>query len=118
QSGTVALIGAAALATNDHSWYGPAGLEKPKAETLRAALEKQLGDGRKLLFADGFADPCGLSFKGKTEALDAARAADIVVLVVAEDCTASGEGVSRADLGLSGVQGDMLDALAEVGKPI
>lgn len=118
QSGTVALIGAAALATNDHSWYGPAGLEKPKAETLREALEKQLGDGRKLLFADGFADPCGLSFKGKTEALDAARAADIVVLVVAEDCTASGEGVSRADLGLSGVQGDMLDALAEVGKPI
>ena len=102
----------------NESFAGPAGLEKPKAETLRAALEKRLGDGRKLLFADGFADPCGRSFKGQAEALDTARAADLVVLVVAEDCTASGEGVSRADLGLSGVQGEMLDALAETGKPV
>ena len=43
---------------------------------------------------------------------------DLVVLMVAEDCTASGEGVSRADLGLSGVQREMLDALVGAGKPI
>lgn len=118
QSGTVALIGAAALSTNDHSWYGPARLEKPRTETLRDALQSRIGKGQRLLFSQGFADACGTSFENKDEALATARAADLVVLVVSEDCTASGEGVSRADLKLSGVQEDMLDALAEVGKPI
>jgi beta-glucosidase len=42
----------------------------------------------------------------------------LVLLVLAEDCSASGEGVSRTDLGLSGVQQELLDALAKVGKPI
>lgn len=118
QSGTVALIGAAALSTKDHSWYGPAGLEQPATETLRAALESRLGGGQRLLFAEGFADPCGLSLKSKDDAVAAAQAADLVVLVVSEDCTVSGEGVSRADLGLSGAQDEMLEALAETGKPI
>lgn len=118
QSGAVALIGAAALSTNDHSWYGPAGLKKPTTETLRAALESRMSEGQALLFAEAFADPCGLAFKDKGAALAAARAADLVLLIVSEDCTVSGEGASRADLGLSGVQGDMLDALAALGKPI
>lgn len=118
QSGTVALIGAAALSTDDHSWYGPARLEKPATETLKTALESRLGKTQTLLFAEGFADRCGVSFKDKAGAVATARAADLVLLVVAEDCTVSGEGASRADLGLSGVQQEMLDALAEVGKPI
>jgi beta-glucosidase len=118
QSGTVALIGAAALSTNDHSWYGPARLEKPKTETLRDALQSRIGKGQTLLFVEGFADPCGLSFKDKDAAVEAARKADLVVLVFAEDCTVSGEGASRADLGLSGVQNEMLGALSKVGKPI
>ncbi len=118
QSGTVALIGAAALSTNDHSWYGPAGLEKPVTETLRDALGGRIGKDQKLLFAEGFADGCGQAFGDKEKALETARAADVVVLVLAEDCAASGEGVSRTHLGLTGVQGEMLDALAKVGKPI
>lgn len=118
QSGTVALIGSAAIASNDHSWYGPALLEKPKTETLLDALKARIGKGQKLVFAEAFADACGLTFKDKAEAVATARAADLVVLAVAEDCTSSGEGVSRTDLGLSGVQNEMLDALVEVGKPI
>ncbi|WP_072397256.1 glycoside hydrolase family 3 N-terminal domain-containing protein [Hyphomicrobium sp. CS1GBMeth3] len=118
QSGTVALIGAAALSTNDHSWYGPAGLTKPATETLRAALEARVGSGQKLLFAEAFADPCGLSFKNKDEAIATAKAADLIVLALSEDCTFSGEGTSRVDLGLSGVQGELFDALAELGKPL
>lgn len=118
QSGTVALIGAAATSTNDHSWYGPAGLEKPKTETLLEALEARVGKTQKLLFAPAFADACGQSFADKDKALETARAADLVVLVLAEDCAISGEGVSRVDLGLTGVQEEMLDALVGVGKPI
>lgn len=117
---TVALIGAFATATNDHSWYGPARLEQPKAETLRDALKAHMAAGQTLVFAEGFADPCGLKFKddGKDEAVKAASIADIVVLALAEDCVASGEGVSRTNLSLSGVQEEMLDALAATGKPI
>lgn len=118
KSGTVALIGAAAIATNDHSWYGPALLEKPKTETLLDALKARMGRGQSLLFAEGFADPCGLAFKDKAGAVATAKAADLVVLMAAEDCVASGEGVSRTDLGLSGVQEEMLDALVAAGKPI
>lgn len=118
QTGTIALIGAAALSTNDHSWYGPARLEKPATETLKAALEDRLGSGQRLLFAEGFTDPCGGSFKDKAAAVETARAADLVLFVVSEDCTVSGEGASRADLGLSGVQQEMLDALVAAGKPI
>jgi beta-glucosidase len=118
QSGTVALIGAAAASTSDHSWYGPAKLEEPRTETLKDALQARIGRTQTLLFAEGFADPCGVSFKDKAKAVATARAADLVVLVLSEDCVFSGEGTSRADLGLSGVQDEMLDALVEVGKPI
>jgi beta-glucosidase len=119
ESGTVAVIGAAAQSTKDHSWYGPAGLEMPKTETLLEALQSRLAArGQSLLFAPAFADPCGEAFADKDKAVETARAADLVVLIVSEDCTISGEGVSRTDLGLSGVQRDMLFALAEAGKPI
>ena len=118
QSGTVALIGAAALSVNDHSWYGPAGLEKPRTETLHDALKARLEGQQTFLFAPAFADACGLSFEDKSKAVETARAADLIVFIVSEDCAVSGEGASRVDLGLSGVQREMLDALAEVGKPI
>jgi beta-glucosidase len=115
---TVALIGAAALSTNDHSWYGPAGLEKPATETLRDALEKRMAAGQRLIFAKGFTDACGTQFENKPEAIAAARSADLIVLVISEDCNASGEAASRAHLGLSGVHQEMLETLATAGKPI
>ncbi len=118
RSGTIALIGAAAASTNDHSWYGPARLAKPETETLEQALRRRIEPTQPFLFAAGFADACGRAFKDKAGALATARAADLVVLILSEDCAVSGEGASRADLGLSGVQGEMLDALAEIGKPI
>lgn len=118
RSGTIALVGAAANSANDHSWYGPARLAKPRAETLKEALQNRLAKEQSLLFAEGFADPCGTAFKDKAGAVAAARAADLVVLVLSEDCAISGEGASRADLGLSGVHREMLDALTEAGKPI
>jgi beta-glucosidase len=115
---TIALIGSAAMATNDHSWYGPAGLTKPETETLRDALEQRVARGQKLIYVGAFADPCGKSFEDKPGAIKAARDADLVIYVVAEDCEASGEGVSRTNLGLSGVQQELLEALVGVGRPI
>jgi beta-glucosidase len=117
-SGTVALIGTAARAVDDLSWYRPAELPQPRTENLVEALAARLGGDRRLRFAEGFADPCGRAFADKAHAIEVARAADLVVLMVAEDCGVSGEGISRTRLGLSGVQQQMLDALAETGRPI
>ncbi len=49
---------------------------------------------------------------GFDEAVAAARRADKVVLVLGEDAYQSGEGRSRADIGLPGVQQDLLEAVA------
>jgi beta-glucosidase len=116
----IALIGKAADHTDhDHSWYGPAGYQKPAAQTLVAAMtERASARGQALAYAPAFADPCGQSFDDKDEALSIAAAADIVVFVVAEDCLQVGEGVSRTRLELSGVQQEMLEALVALSKPI
>jgi beta-glucosidase len=47
-----------------------------------------------------------------------ARAADVLVLVLGEGADMSGEAHSRAHLGLPGRQQELLDALAQLGKPI
>ena len=65
-----------------------------------------------------FADPCGSAAPGRDEAIAAARAADLVVLVVMEDCEISGEGASRIDLDLSSVHQGLLAALAASGTPV
>jgi beta-glucosidase len=114
----IALIGTAAVSANDHSWYGPAGYRKPETETLLGALEKRMKLGQQLRYVKGFADDCGRTLGDKNDALAVARRADLVILAVTEDCDVSGEGASRTDLGLSGVQQEMLQALVETGRPV
>ncbi len=49
--------------------------------------------------------------------MEAARAADIVVAKLGEDCEFMGEGASRTRLTLPGVQDELLEALIATGKP-
>lgn len=117
--GTIALIGATAdRSDKDHSWYGPAGYQKPETETLRQALARSLRPGQTLLYEPAFTDACGTAYGDKAAALAAAQAADVVVLAVHEDCEIQGEGVSRTRLDLSGMQQDLLDQVAATGKPV
>jgi beta-glucosidase len=51
-------------------------------------------------------------------AVAAAQAADVVVAVLGEDWNLSGEARSRSHLGLPGRQQELLDAIAQTGKPI
>jgi beta-glucosidase len=114
----IALIGAWAASDADTSWYGPAGLSKPDTTTLVDAMRARLGSGQELVYVPAFADPCGSAAPGRDEAIAAARAADLVVLVVMEDCEISGEGASRIDLDLSSVHQGLLAALAASGTPV
>ena len=52
------------------------------------------------------------------EAIKAANQADIVIVAVGERGWMTGEASSRADIGLPGVQEDLIKALVKTGKPI
>jgi len=55
---------------------------------------------------------------GFDDAIEAARNADVAVLVVGEDWDMSGEAQCRAHLNLPGVQDDLVDAVAATGTPV
>jgi beta-glucosidase len=137
----VALIGP--LADNQRELLGAwAVTGDPNAViTLRKALEERLGD--RLLYAPG----CGLmsgedadrlthaSFTGgpagdasepvpddaKTiaEAVETAKKADVAILALGESTNwMEGEAASRATLGFTGAQEQLLEAVAATGKPV
>jgi beta-glucosidase len=55
---------------------------------------------------------------GFGEAVAIARKADVVIMGLGEDCFMSGEARSRANIGLPGVQGDLLKKVYDVNKNI
>jgi beta-glucosidase len=55
---------------------------------------------------------------GIPAAVEAARSADVVVVAVGEDAFQSGEGRSQADIGLKGLQEELLKAVFEANKKV
>jgi beta-glucosidase len=85
-------------------------------ETLRVGMENVIGK-------DNLITETGCSLLGKepadfSAALAAAAKADVVILTIGEPTSMSGEAHSRAHLGLPGRQQELVDALAEIGKPL
>jgi beta-glucosidase len=56
--------------------------------------------------------------RGLADAIERCRAAEVVILCLGEDASMSGEGGSRADLGLPGCQSALAQAVLDVGKPV
>lgn len=52
------------------------------------------------------------------EAIAVAKAADVVIMALGESAPMNGEGASRADINLPGVQQELLEAIHKTGKPI
>ncbi|MFE2099059.1 glycoside hydrolase family 3 N-terminal domain-containing protein [Streptomyces sp. NPDC059468] len=96
----------------------PLGIRVP---TVLDALRAELPDS-KVTFAEG----CGVSdpdTAGFPEAVARAAEADVCVVVLGDRAGlfgrgTSGEGCDAADLGLPGVQGELLDALLATGVPV
>ncbi|MFF4538968.1 glycoside hydrolase family 3 N-terminal domain-containing protein [Streptomyces aureus] len=96
----------------------PTGVDIP---TVLDALRSELPDA-KVTFARG----CGVTEpdrSGFAEAVARAAEADVCVAVLGDRAGlfgrgTSGEGCDVADLGLPGVQGELLDALLETGVPV
>jgi len=96
------------------SWSGR-GSEKETVSVLEGIREK-LGNSA-AVYAKG-CDVRGVSRDGFEEAMRAAGQADVVIAVLGESADMSGEAGSRSDLGLPGVQEDLLKALVETGTPV
>jgi beta-glucosidase len=86
--------------------------------SLKLALTERIRQtGGTLLYAQGtgIADASQAGFQ---EAIQTARAADVVILAMGESGRMSGEAGSRANLDLPGSQQQLLEAVAATGKPI
>ena len=79
--------------------------------------ERARANGTRLLYAKG-AELTGTDRSGFAEAVRVARQADVVVVSVGEPWTWSAEARSRADIGLPGVQNELVQALHATGKPL
>lgn len=113
----LAVIGP--LADNQESLLGTwAGQGKPEdVISVLAGLRAHLGDGAELNYVQGCAieGDTAPDFKA---AVEAAQAADVVIVVLGESASMSGEAHSRAYISLPGHQQALLDALHATGKPL
>ena len=96
------------------------------AVTPLEGIRQRAGAGRTVLYAPG-CEVSGTSREGFAAALESARQADVVVLVLGLSPRLEGEegetnlidkGGDRRDLGLPGVQEELLREVAAVGKPV
>ena len=114
---TIAVIGPLANSTADP--LGPwnqQGDAKDVVSVLQG-IKNKCGDKAKILYEEG----CSIAGKetdGFGKAMQAAKEADVVVLVVGESLDMSGEARSRATLDLPGVQEELAKEIYKTGKPI
>ena len=80
-------------------------------------LQQRLGPATRLLYAKG-SEIEGDNKDGFAAALAIARQAEVVIVSVGERWDMSGEAKSRSQLGLPGVQEDLIKALHATGKPL
>jgi beta-glucosidase len=112
---SIAVIGPLADARRDleGGWIPQSGAAN--MASLLDAIRSHAGGATRVTYAAGCNAACA-STDGFAAALEAAAAADVVVLAVGETWDMSGEAKSRADIGLPGRQGQLFEALRAIGK--
>lgn len=80
-------------------------------------LKKKVGATTNLLYAKG-CNIEGTDKSGFSEAVETAKQADVVILSIGERRDMSGEAKSRSNIGIPGVQEDLLKELLATGKPV
>jgi beta-glucosidase len=119
QAKKIALIGPLADQAGEYLGCWAARGRSGDAVSLASGVRAKLPAGSRLTVLPG----CGLlATKGDeaqiAEAAKAARAADVVILALGEPRAWSGESQSRTDLGVTGAQLDLFDAVAATRKPV
>lgn len=88
------------------------------SQTPLKAIRQLLGDRVSVEYVRAMETSRSRSTAGFDEAVQAARAADAVVVFLGEESILSGETHSRADIDLPGNQHELLAALRQAGKPV
>ena len=115
---SIAVIGALAMVDEDWQYGDNVGLPRIRRSTVQAELARHLGPEVRISAHAGFTTQCGIEFAEREATLAAARAADLIVAVLGEECEFMGESASRTRLDLPGVQGELLNDLVATGKPV
>ena len=118
----IAVIGAGAedKRTMLGAWCGPC--DTNHSVTILEAIREEYGEVAKVEFARGCAlgsfDAKEDDFEDIPDAVQLASESDIVIAVIGEYTSDTGECASKADLMMSGRQQEMLDAIKETGTPV
>lgn len=114
---TIALIGP--LADDKENLIGSwcAAGDWKKSVSVMEGIKSKISSSTEILYAKG----CSISDtdkKGFKEALEAAKKSDVIVAVMGESASMSGEAACRSNLDLPGVQKELLMELKKTGKPV
>jgi beta-glucosidase len=114
---SVAVIGPLADAPRDQlgTWVFDGKAEN--SVTPLTAIREVLGNA-KVNFATGLKYSRDKSKAGFAEAVDAAKKSEAILFFAGEEWILSGEGQSRGEINLPGVQEELIDELAKTGKPL
>lgn len=134
KEGKIALIGSLADTRNNMSGTWSVAATPDRYATLKESMEKALAGKATLLYAQGsnvvydaqeqkdgeFGKNIarGDDAQMKAKALEIAKQADVIVCAMGETADMSGECASRTDLRMPDTQRDLLEKLAQLGKPI
>jgi len=128
RSGTIAVIGPLGADRDSPLGSWRARAVAGSAVSLLDGIRAAVGDEARVLHAEGVKLATGrrsfvneLTFNeddrsGFPAAMEAARKADVVVMALGEDCWQTGEGRSQVDVGLKGLQEELLRKIHGVNE--
>ena len=127
---TIAVVGPLAADKDSPLGNWRAQAQANSAVSLLEGIQAAVSPGTKVLHAPGvklvtgersFLRPVTIETSDRSgipAAVDAAKAADVVVVAVGEDAFQSGEGRSQVDIGLKGLQEELLKAVLDVNTRV
>lgn len=137
KSGTIALIGPLADATENMTGTWSVAANFSKSISVIKGLKEVVGSSANILYAKGSnldedsnieerATMFGKSLKRDPrpsadilqEAINVANQADVIVAALGEAAEMSGEASSRTNIEIPGIQKELLNALLKTGKPV
>ncbi len=115
---TIAIVGPLADAPHDQlgTWIFDG--DKNYTQTPLKFLQSEYADQIRILYASGTEYSRDKRTTGIAAAVSAARNADIVLAFVGEESILSGEAHSLTNLNLQGAQSELIEAVAQTGKPV
>jgi beta-glucosidase len=114
---TIAVIGPLANDKPDMLGCWDAKGQPGQVVTLLDGIRSKISPSTKILYAEG-CRITGTNTSGFSNALDAARQADVVVISVGESASMTGEARSRSSLDVPGVQEQLVQEVSRLGKPM